>query len=165
MYLYLHFATRLLYTQHACKLRNRISLLLFRWSKSTIPTSVRVPRPRTVWHWLPSISSPHIHRLRTLLRLRIDSDIDGRIQAVGNSLANEGDLHDGVVAALLAHVEECVGGVEGLRLLVGVVGWRLFDLSEKILLDVELTDVRDCAALDCIVGEELGAVVDDGCSC
>jgi hypothetical protein len=35
-------------------------------------------------------------------------------------------------------------------------------LAEKVLLDVELADVRDGAALDGVVGEEFGAVVDDG---
>jgi hypothetical protein len=71
-------------------------------------------------------------------------------------------MEDGIVAALLAHVEEEVLGVEGLFLVVGVVGGRGFDLCEEVLLDVELADVRDCAALDGVVGEEFGAVVDDG---
>jgi hypothetical protein len=53
-------------------------------------------------------------------------------------------------------------GVEGLRLLVGVVRRGLFDLTEEILLDIELTNVGDCAALDSVVGKEFGAVVDDG---
>jgi hypothetical protein len=45
---------------------------------------------------------------------------------------------------------------------VGVVRCCLLDLAEEVLLDVELADVRDCAALDGVVGEEFGAVVDDG---
>lgn len=44
---------------------------------------------------------------------------------------------------------------------VGGVWGRLFDFAEELLLDVELADVRNCAALDCVVGEEFGAVVDD----
>jgi hypothetical protein len=71
-------------------------------------------------------------------------------------------VEDRIVAALLAHVEEEVLGVEGLFLVIGVVGGRGFDLCEEVLLDVELADVRDCAALDGVVGEEFGAVVDDG---
>jgi hypothetical protein len=71
-------------------------------------------------------------------------------------------MEDRIVAALLAHVEEEVLGVEGLFLVVGVVGGGGFDLCEEVLLDVELADVRDCAALDGVVGEEFGAVVDDG---
>jgi hypothetical protein len=47
-------------------------------------------------------------------------------------------------------------------LLVCVVGGGGFDLAEEVLLDVELADVGDGAALDGVVGEELGAVVDDG---
>jgi hypothetical protein len=35
-------------------------------------------------------------------------------------------------------------------------------LAEEVLLDVELADMRDCAALDGVVGKELGTVVNDG---
>lgn len=97
-----------------------------------------------------------------MLRLRVDANVDGGIEAVLDLVANERNLHDGVVAALLAHVEECVLGVEGLLLLVGVVRRRLLDLSEEVLFNVELADVRDSPALDGLVGEEFGAVVDDG---
>jgi hypothetical protein len=45
---------------------------------------------------------------------------------------------------------------------VGVVGGGGFDLREEVLVDVELTDVGDGAALDGVVGEERGSVVDDG---
>jgi hypothetical protein len=53
-------------------------------------------------------------------------------------------------------------GIQGLFLVVSVVGRCLFDLAEEVLLDVELADVRDCTALDGVVGEEFGAVVNDG---
>jgi len=53
-------------------------------------------------------------------------------------------------------------GVLGLGLLVSVVRRSGFDLAEEVLLDIELANVRDCAAGDGVVGEELGAVVDDG---
>jgi hypothetical protein len=46
--------------------------------------------------------------------------------------------------------------------MVSVVGRCLFDLTEKVLFDIELADVRNCAALDGIIREEFGAVVDDG---
>jgi len=49
-----------------------------------------------------------------------------------------------------------------LFLRVCVVGRGFFDLAQEVLLDVELADVGDCAALDGVVGEEFGAVVDDG---
>jgi hypothetical protein len=53
-------------------------------------------------------------------------------------------------------------GVQGLGLLVGIVGSGLLDLGKEVLLDVELADVRNCATLNGVVGEEFGAVVDDG---
>lgn len=47
--------------------------------------------------------------------------------------------------------------------MVGVVRGSLLDLAEEILLDVELADMRDCAALDGIVGKQFCAVMDDSC--
>jgi hypothetical protein len=46
-------------------------------------------------------------------------------------------------------------------LLVGIVGADRFDASEEVLLDVKLADMRDSAALDGIVGEEFGSMVND----
>jgi hypothetical protein len=138
------------------------TLLLLRRLKSTVLASIWISRPGTARHRLATIRCPRVHRLRVLARPRVNADINRSIQAICNRLANQADLHDGVIAALFAHVEEGVLGVEGLSLLVGVVGRRLFNLAEEVLLDVELADVRNCAALDSVVGEELGAVVDDG---
>jgi hypothetical protein len=104
---------------------------------------------------------PHVHGLRVLLRPRIYPNINGRIQTICNRLADQTDLHDRVVTTLLAHVEKSVLGIGSLHLLVGVVRGCLFDFTEEVLLDVELADVRDCAALDSVVGEQFGAVVDD----
>lgn len=61
------------------------------------------------------------------------------------------------------HVEQSVCGVGGDGLVVGVVRGSLLDLAEEILLDVELADMRDCAALDGIVGKQFCAVMDDSC--
>jgi hypothetical protein len=47
-------------------------------------------------------------------------------------------------------------------LLVGVIRRGFFDLAEEVLLDVELTNVRDCAALDGVVREEFRAMVNNG---
>jgi hypothetical protein len=47
-------------------------------------------------------------------------------------------------------------------LLVRIIWSSLLDLAEELLLDVELAGVRDCAALNGVVGEEFGTVVDDG---
>jgi hypothetical protein len=116
-------------------------LLTHRRPKPTIQARIRIPRPRAPRHRLPPIRRPRIHRLRILPRARIDPNIDRGVQAIRNRFTDEADLHNGVVAALLAHVEERVGGVEGLRLRVGVVGRGLFDLREEVLLDVELADV------------------------
>lgn len=52
-------------------------------------------------------------------------------------------------------------GVESLSLLICVVGRGLFNFPKKVLLDVKLPHVRDGAALDSVVGQELGAVMDD----
>lgn len=145
----------------AATLRQAHLLLLLRRPKPTVKARIGVPRPRAPLHRHTSIGRPHVNRLRVLLRLRVNTNINRSIQAILNRLSNQRDLHDGVVTALLAHVEERVCGVGGDGLLVGVVGGGLFDLAHEGLLDVELADVRDCAALDGIVGEELGAVVDD----
>lgn len=105
---------------------------------------------------------PHIDRLRVLPRPWVDTNINSRIQTVCNGLANQANLHDGIIAALLAHVEKEVLGVEGLSLLVGVVGRSFFDFPEEVLLNIELACVRDCAALDSVVGQELSTVMDNG---
>lgn len=91
--------------------------------------------------------------MRILLSLRVHTDIDGSVQAILDSLADEADLQDWVVTTLLAHVEESVGSVGGDGLLVDIVGRCLFDLAEEVLLHVELTDVGDCAALNGVIGE------------
>jgi hypothetical protein len=140
-------------------------LLLHRRPKPTVKARIRVPRPRAPLNRHTSIRRPHVHRLRVLLRLGVNADINRRIEAILNRLSDQRDLHDGVVATLLGHVEERVGGVGGDGLLVGVVGGCLFNLAHEGLLDVELADMRDCAALDGVVREELGAVVDDSWAC
>jgi hypothetical protein len=63
---------------------------------------------------------------------------------------------------LLAHIEEEVLGIQGLLLGVGVVWSRLFNLAKEVLLDVELSDVRDGSARDGVVGEKGGSVVNNG---
>jgi hypothetical protein len=146
-------------------LRNLLPLntpLPLRRPKPTIPTRIRIPRPRTPRNRFPALRRPRIDRRDINLGFRINPNIDSRIQAICDSFADEADLHDGVVAALLSCVEECVYGVLGLGLFVGVVRGGFFDFAEELLLNVELAGVRDCAALDGVVGEEFGAVVDDG---
>jgi len=90
--------------------------------------------------------------LRVLPRLRINTNIDCRIKAILDFAPDKRDLHDWVVATLLAHIEERILGVGGLFLGVGVVGRRLLDLAQEALLDVELADMGNCAALDGVVG-------------
>lgn len=63
---------------------------------------------------------------------------------------------------MLAHVEERVGGVGSNSLLIDVIGRCLFNLAEKVLLDVELAHVGDGATRDSVVGQKLCSVVDDG---
>lgn len=130
----------------------------------TILARIRVSRPRTPRHRLPTRRRPHIHRLRVLLRLGINTHVNCSVQAVRNRLADKADLQDRVVAALLTHVEEGVCSVGSLDLLISVVGRGFLDLTQEVLLNVKLPDVRDCAACDGVVGEERGAVVDDGCT-
>ena len=103
------------------------TLFLHRRPKPTELARVRVSGPRTSRHRLATLRRPHVNRLRVLLRPRVDTNIDSRIQTVCNCLANQADLHDRIIAALLTHVEEKVLGVESLSLLVGVVGRGLFD--------------------------------------
>lgn len=150
---------------HIQNLLNLLRLPL-RWrpttTKSTVLARIRVSSPRASWHGLTTLRSPHIHGLWVLLSLGVDANINGSIKTVRNRLADKADLHDWVITALLAHVEEEVLGVESLFLGVGAVGCRLLDLAEEVLLDVELAGVGNGAALDGVVGKELGAVMDDG---
>jgi hypothetical protein len=136
--------------------------LLHRWPESTVLACVRVSRPGTPRYRLPSLGRPHVDRLRALPRPWIDSYINGRIQAICNCLSDETDFHDWVVATLLSHVEKGVLSIGSLHLLVGVVRSCLLDLTEEVLLNIELSDVRDCATLDSVVGQEFSAVVNDG---
>lgn len=154
----------LLPIQHPLHLPNK-PLSLRPRRPEAIPTRIRIPRPRTPWDCLAALTRPRINRLGILPRARIDPDINRGIQSIRNRLPNEADLHNGVVATLSSHIEERVLGIERLGLRVGAVGRGFLDLGEEGLLDVELADVGDCAALDCVVGEELGAVVDDGWVC
>jgi hypothetical protein len=136
-------------------------LLLHRRPKPTVKARIRVPRPRAPLDRHTSIRRPHVNRLRVLLRFGVNTNIDCSIEAILNRFSDQRDLHDGVVAALLGHVEERVSGVGGDGLLVGVVGGCLLDLAHEGLVDVELSHVRDGTALDGVVGEELGTMVDD----
>ena len=98
-------------------------------------------------------------------RFGIDTHIDGGVQTIFNRIAYERNLHDRVVSTLQTHLVEevllvCHGG-----LCIGIVRGGLLNFIQQVLLNIELTSVRDCAALDGIVREKLGAVVNDGCSC
>lgn len=64
---------------------------------------------------------------------------------------------------MLAHIEQHVLGVGGHLLGVDVVWSSLLDLVEEVLLDVELADMRDGAALDGVVGKKGSTMVHDGC--
>jgi hypothetical protein len=50
-------------------------------------------------------------------------------------------------------------GIGSLHLLVGIVRSSLLDLTKEVLLNVELTNVRDRATLDGVVGQEFSAVM------
>jgi hypothetical protein len=146
-------------------LNANIFLLFPRRLETAVLAAIWVSSPGAFRHRLAAIHSPHVNRLGILLCLRVDTDIDGRVQTILNSIADEANLHDWVVAALLAHVEQRVLGVEGLGLLVGVVGRGLLNLAEEVLLDVELANVRDCSTLDRVVGKKFSAVVNDSYGC
>jgi hypothetical protein len=137
-------------------------LFLLRRPRPTVKARIRVPRPRATLHRHTSIGCPHVNRLRVLLRLGVNTNINCSIKTILNRLSDQRNLHDRVVAALLGHFEERVRSVSSDGLFVGVVGGGLFNLVHEGLLNVELTDVRNCAALDGVVGEEFGAVVNDG---
>jgi hypothetical protein len=137
-------------------------LVLLRRPRPTIKARIRVPCPRTTLYRHTSIGCPHVDRLRVLLRLGINTNINCSIKTILNRLSDQRNLHDRVVAALFGHVEERVRIVSSDGLCVGVVGGGLFNLVHEGLLDVELTDVRNCATLDGVVGEEFSAVVNDG---
>lgn len=62
---------------------------------------------------------------------------------------------------MFGHVEERVLGIGGHLLGIDVVRGSLLDLVEEVLLDVELTNVRDGAALDSVVGEKGSTVVNN----
>lgn len=100
--------------------------------------------------------------MRVLPRAGIDADIDGSVEPIFDSLANERNLHHWVVATLLRHVEERINCVGGDGLLVRVVRRSLLNLAEEVLLDIKLADMRNRAALNGVVGKELSTMVDDG---
>lgn len=139
-----------------------ISIVAFKSVDKKCNLRVGISSPGAASDRLATLSRPQVYGLRVLSCLGVDADIDGRVEAVLDGLADERDLQDGVVAALLGHVEEHILRVGGDGLVVGAVGSRLFDLAEEVLLDVELADVGDGAALDGVVCELLRAVVDDG---
>lgn len=141
-----------------------LDVSLLRRPESTVLARIRVSRPRGSGHRNTALLGPEVDGLGVLFGLRVDTYINGRIKPVFDLCSDQRDLHDGVVAALLAHVEKEVVSVLGLDLLVGVVGGHGFDARKEILLDVELAYMRDGAALDGVVGEEFGAVVDNSCS-
>ena len=62
---------------------------------------------------------------------------------------------------MLAHVEQHVLGVSGHLLGVDIVWSSLFDLIEKVLLDVELANMGDGPALNSVVGKKGSAMVHD----
>lgn len=84
------------------------------------------------------------------------------MQAVGHAAAQQRQLDEGVVAAGLALAQQKVVGVAGPGLRVGAVGALELDRLDADVVKVELADVGDRAALDGVVGESGGAVVDDG---
>lgn len=84
------------------------------------------------------------------------------MQAVGHAAAQQRQLDEGVVAAGLALAQQKVVGVAGPGLRVGAVGALELDRLDVDVVKVELADVGDRAALDGVVGESGGAVVDDG---
>jgi hypothetical protein len=123
---------------------------------------IRVPRPRAVRNRLPALRSPRVNGLGILPRSWVNTHVNCGIESVLNLRSDERDLQHGVIAALLAHVEQHVSSVGGNLLRVRIVGRGLLDLAKEVLLDVELADVRDGSALDRVVGEDFGAVMDDG---
>ena len=118
-----------IFSLHINLLLGKDVLLLLRGPKPTVQAGVRVSRPRASLYWYTTICRPHVDRLRVLLRLGVNTDIDSSIEAIFDGLANERDLQHRIVAALLSHVEERVYCVGSDGLLVGVVGRGLLDLA------------------------------------
>lgn len=150
---------------HVTLLLGEDVLLLLWGPESTVQASVGVSCPWAPLDWYATVRGPHVDRLRVLLRLGVDADIDSSIQAVLDGLANERNLHHWIIAALLSHVEKRVCCVGSNGLLVGVVRRRLLHLTHEVLLDIELANVRDGTALNGVVGKELSTMVDDGYDC
>ena len=144
------------------KINRTLDLSLFWWPESTaVPARIWVSSPRASRNWNTTLLSPEVDGLWVLLSLGVNTNIDIGKEAVLDLGTDQGDLHDGVITALLAHVEEEVVGVLGLNLLVCVVWGYGLDPGEEVLFNVELTNVRDSAALDGVVGKKFSTVVDD----
>lgn len=126
---------------------------------------VRISGPGAARNRLATGGCPHVHWLRVLPSLGVDTDVDSSIEAILDRLSDERDLHDGVIAALLGHGEQEVLGICHVLLRVGVVWGCLLDLVEEVLLNVELTDVGYGSTLDGVVGQKGSTVVDDGYQC
>lgn len=148
----------------------RLSRPLLGWagrcssSEAAVPAAIGITSPRRVRHGNATFVSPRVDGLRVLFGLGVNTNVDGGVQAILNLATDEGDLHDWIVTTLLSHVEECILGVLGLSLLVGIVGRGGLDPGKEVLLDIELADMRNGAALDGVICKLLSAVVDDGCS-
>ena len=66
---------------------------------------IRVTGPWAVGNRLATLAGPRVHRLRVLLRLRVNADIDCRVKAILDLGTDERYLQKWIVATLLSHVE------------------------------------------------------------
>lgn len=108
-----------------------------------------------------TLLGPHVNGLGVPDCLWVHTNIHGRVETILNGLADERDLQDWVGTSLLTRVEEGVLSVHGLLLLVGVVWSGSLDLCKEVLLNIELTNVRNGSTLNGVVRQELSTVVDD----
>lgn len=105
---------------------------------------------------------PLVDRRRVEPVSRVDADINCAVETVFDFVANKRELDVGIVASLETPDIEAVVFVQDDFLFVCVVGVRLLNPVQPVLFNEELTDVRDYAAFDGVVGKEFCALVNDG---
>lgn len=107
------------------------------------------------------LGSPLIHSLHISLRSWIDAHIDHTMQPITHTSPQHRDVQHRVVLVRLALRKQEIGGVLRQLLSVGVIRRRGLDSAQEGLVEVELPNVGNGTALDGVVGEAGGAVVDD----
>lgn len=89
----------------------------------------------------------------------VDAYVNRCIQSIRIGLANLRYLHEGVVIAFISVEKERILVIENVILLVQGIGVECFEVVDKILLKVKLTNVRDGTTYDGVVREEFGVMM------